>query len=213
MHGNVSKLLWSFFERYPIEGWNEGQNIFRRGRLPVKDPVDRGEVMHMKNYSSNKWSNKLQVRKTGKAYFDEEVEERRNEGILLHQILSEIIHYQDTSNVLDRYERGMQITKEDRDRYETIISNLWKDEQVKSWFNGIGEVKTEVIVLPKDGETKRMDRVVLDGNEATVIDFKSGKPKAADSNQLKAYISLLAEMGYEVKGYLLYLSSGEVVSS
>ena len=152
----------------------------------------------------------MQVRKTGKAYYDDEVEKSRNEGILLHQILSEIIHYEDTIDVLERYERAMQITKEDRQRYHTLINNLWKDEQVKSWFSGMGEVKTEVVVLPKDGETKRMDRVVIDGKNAKVIDFKSGFPKPEDNRQLKEYASLLSEMGYEVEGYLLYLKSGEV---
>ena len=111
--------------------------------------------------------------------------------------------------MLDRYERAMQITREDRKRYETLINNLWKDETIKGWFSGKGEVKTEVVVLPKDGDTKRMDRVVIDGNKATVIDFKSGRPKSEDNRQLKEYASLLSEMGYEVEGYLLYLKSAE----
>ena len=167
-------------------------------------------MVSLKSYASNKWSNKLQVRKTGKAYYDDEVEKSRSEGILLHQILSEIIHYEDTSDVLDRYERGMQITSADRKRYETLINNLWKDDQVKAWFSGKGEVKTEVVVLPKDGETKRMDRVIIEGSKATVIDFKSGRSKSIDNKQLKEYINLLTEMGYEAEGYLLYLESGEV---
>ena len=112
--------------------------------------------------------------------------------------------------VLDRFERGLQITKEDRIKYETTINNLWKNELVKSWFSGIGEVKTEVVVLPKDGETKRMDRVVIKGNKAAVIDFKSGQPKSEDNRQLKEYTTLLIGMGYKTEGYLLYLNSGEV---
>ncbi|MEO9869206.1 UvrD-helicase domain-containing protein [Ekhidna sp.] len=210
MYSNASKLLWSFFERNAIDGWSEEQKVFSVGSIPIKHRESTDEMIKLENYTSNKWSNKLQVRKTGKAYYDDEVEKSRNEGILLHQILSEIIHHEDTKDVLDRYERSMQITKEDRKRYETLITNLWKDETIKSWFNGKGEVKTEVVVLPKDGEVKRMDRVVIDGNKATVIDFKSGLPKSQDNKQLKEYTQLLTEMGYRTEGYLLYLGSGEV---
>ena len=58
---------------------------------------------------------------------------------------------------------------EDRVRYENTIKSLWDNPEVKEWFDGNHEVKTEVVVLPKDGETKRMDRVVIDGNVVKVI--------------------------------------------
>lgn len=211
MYGTASKLLWRFFEENELEGWNKEGKVYQTGSLGLKHREEKGEMISLEHYTSNKWSNKLQVRKMGKAYFDDEVEVQRNEGVLLHQILSEIIHYEETSEVLNRYEKAMLITGEDAKRYGNIIQNLWKNDLVKSWFSGGGEVKTEVVVLPKDGETKRMDRVVIDGSKATVIDFKSGQPKPSDHKQLKEYVSLLQEMGYRVEGYLLYLRSGEVV--
>ncbi|MEQ8626182.1 UvrD-helicase domain-containing protein [Ekhidna sp.] len=210
MFGTASKLLFKYFDQEQPEGWNAAANVFHKGTLPIKHRENNDELMALKGYPTFKWSKKLTVRKTGKAYYDDEVEKQRNEGILLHQILSEIIRWDQTADLLDRYERAMQITSEDRKRYETLINNLWKDETIKGWFSGKGEVKTEVVVLPKDGDTKRMDRVVIDGNKATVIDFKSGRPKSEDNRQLKEYAALLSEMGYEVEGYLLYLKSGEV---
>lgn len=210
MYGSASKLLWTFFERNPIEGWSEGAMIFKNGSLPIKHRESKNDLVSLSGYPTNKWSNKLSIRKTGKAYYDDEVEQQRNEGILLHQILSEIIHWEQTDRVLDRYEKRMEITNADRKLYENIIKNLWNNEEVKGWFEGDHEVKTEVVVLPKDGETKRMDRVMIDGNNVKVIDFKSGTPKKQDEKQLKEYTSLLEGMGYEASGYLLYLKSGKV---
>ena len=213
MYGTASKLLWTFFEQNPIEGWSEGAMIFRKGSLPIRHREQKDDLVSLSGYPTNKWSNKLTIRKTGKAYYDDEAEQQRSEGILLHQILSEIIHWEQADQVLDRYEKRMEITKEDRKYYETLITGLWKDETIKSWFCGVGEVKTEVVVLPRDGETRRMDRVVIDGNKATVIDFKSGQPKSRDNKQLHEYTRLLKEMGYEVEGYLLYLKTGAVVKA
>ncbi len=208
-YSTSNKLLWAFFEHYPIDGWDETSKVYKNGKLEVKIRKNKDKVVCLHQYASYKWSNKLQIRKMSRA-FDPQREDLREEGVLLHQILSEIIHYKDTEELLNRYECNMKITKADRKRFQTIFQNLWKDDLVKSWFNGEGDVKTEVVVLPKDGETKRMDRVVIDGTRATVIDFKSGQQKTKDTKQLKEYATLLSDMGYIVDGYLLYLMSGEV---
>ncbi|MEO1253579.1 MAG: 3'-5' exonuclease, partial [Bacteroidota bacterium] len=210
MYSTSSKLLWSFFENHPMTGWDNESKMFTLGSLPIHHRKSAGEMTKLENYTSNKWSNKLSVRKMGKAYYDDEAEQSKNEGILLHEILSEITHHTDTSSVLDKYERGMRIPSNDRKRYENLIMNLWSDALVKSWFSGQGETKTEVVVLPKNGEVKRMDRVVIEGSNATVIDFKSGQSKSKDNNQLKEYMNLLSEMGYDVSGFLLYLKTGVV---
>jgi len=210
MYSNASKLLWRFFELNPIEGWEEATKCYQIGSLPINHRKQEGEMIQLETYTSNKWSNKLQVRKTRKVYFDDDAEKSREEGILLHQILSEIIHFEDTADVLMKYERSMQITKEDVQLFQLLMDNLWKNEQIKSWFDGEGEIKTEVLVLPKDGEIKRMDRVILKDSKATVIDFKSGQPSSKDRNQLNEYIKLLEEMGYDAEGFLLYLKTGEV---
>lgn len=211
-YGSASKLIMKLFEVHPLEGWVQAASIFRIGELPIKHLRNSEQLISLAGYPTHKWSNKLSIRKTGKAYYDDEIEKQRNEGILLHQILSEVIHWEDLDNVLDRYEKRMDITRDDKSRFSNLIKNLWANDQVKSWFDGEGEVKTEVVVLPKDGETKRMDRVILKGEQAIVIDFKSGQPRTADNRQVKEYMQLLKEMGYQTEGYLLYLHNGEVVS-
>ncbi|MFK7953678.1 MAG: UvrD-helicase domain-containing protein [Ekhidna sp.] len=209
MYGSASKLLYTFFEKNSLEGWSEEAMIYKNGSLPIKEVTKKEDLVSLSGYPTHKWSNKLSIRKTGKAYYDDEVEQQRNEGILLHQILSEIIHWEQTDKILDRYEKRMEITPDDRKSYEVIIKNLWNNTEVKGWFEGAHQVKTEVVVLPKDGETKRMDRVMIDGNKVKVIDFKSGQPKKQDEKQLKEYTTLLEGMGYEASGHLLYLKTGE----
>jgi len=210
MYGTASKLLWTFFEHTKLEGWNEGAKIYKKGNLVVEETEQSDDLVQLSGYNSNKWSNKLSIRKTGKAYYDDEVEKQRNEGILLHQILSEITHWEMTDKVLERYEVRNEIAKADKDRYGKLIHGLWANDEIKDWFGADYEVKTEVVVLPKDGETKRMDRVIIKDKEAKVIDFKNGKPKKGDETQVREYMELLKGMGYETHGYLLYLKNGEV---
>jgi ATP-dependent exoDNAse (exonuclease V) beta subunit len=210
MFGTASKLLWSFFEETQPEGWNAEANVFKVGMLEVVKRKQPTDLIQLNTYRSNKWSNKLTIKKTARAYYDDEVEKQRNEGILLHEILSEITQWQQTEEVLSRYEARNDITANDKERYAELINRLWENDEVKEWFSSDYEVKTEVVVLPKDGETKRMDRVIIKDNIAKVIDFKNGQPKRGDETQVREYVELLQGMGYEASGYVLYLKNGEV---
>lgn len=205
MYGSASKLIWAVLSEQQPDGWDEASGVFKKGQLEVMAQREPEDLLQLKGYQSNKWSSKLSIRKTGKAFFDDEVEKQRNEGILLHQILSEITHWEMTTDVLDRYEKRNDLPMEDKLRYEKLINGLWENQEIKDWFSGNYEVKTEVVVLPKDGETKRMDRVIIKGNEAKVIDFKNGQPKTGDEKQVREYVDLLKGMGYQASGYLLYL--------
>ncbi len=211
-YGDVSKLLWAYFNQNQPTGWSESSSIFKNGSISVGEAKRVEEHITLEAYPTHKWSNRLTIRKTGAAYFDPEVEKKRREGILLHQILSEVKVKEDAEEVLDRYERSMQITAEDRSYFSKLFSDLWKIDQVRSWFEADVELKTEVVVLPRDGEVKRMDRVVIRGNEATVVDFKSGKPSPTDHKQVREYVDLLKEMGYQSDGYLLYLKDKKLVA-
>ena len=211
MFGTASKLLWRFFESVPLDGWDAETMKYISGKLDVIPRKRSDNLIQLKGYQTNKWSNKLSIRKMGKAYYDDEIEKQRNEGILLHQILSEIKQWEHAEEVLERYEKRNDISNEDKERFQKLINGLWDNPQIKDWFSDQYVVKTEVVVLPKDGETKRMDRVILKDREAKVIDFKNGKPKKGDETQVKEYVELLSGMGYQASGYLLYLKTGEVV--
>lgn len=211
MYGSASKLIWSVLDRTNLPEWDDASGIFKKGKIEVIPREQQTNLLKLNGYQSNKWSSKLSIKKTGKAYYDDEVEKQRNEGILLHQILSEITTWKMADEVLDRYERRNEITHEDKERFGKVISNLWSNPEIKDWFSEDYEVKTEVVVLPKDGETKRMDRVIIKDNQAKVIDFKNGKPKKGDEHQVREYVDLLKGMGYEADGYLLYLKDQAVL--
>ncbi|MEM6644316.1 MAG: UvrD-helicase domain-containing protein [Bacteroidota bacterium] len=209
-HANASNLLLQYFKTQQSSGWNDEQQCFHIGSLEVVESMKEEVVEKLTAYRSYKWSDRLQVRKVGKAYYDEQQDDSRSEGVLLHQILSEIIDKKQTEDVLLKYTEAMLITNDDSKRYQRIFDRLWQNERVCGWFSSDGEIKTEVLVLPQDGEIKRIDRIVIEGHNATVIDFKSGKPRASDKQQVRSYIALLEEMGYSTKGFLLYLHEAEV---
>ena len=58
-----------------------------------------------------------------------------------------------------------------------------------------------------------MDRVMIKGDRAIVVDYKTGVQRKSDMYQVKNYKSILSAMGYaKVEGYVLYLENGEIIA-
>ena len=56
-----------------------------------------------------------------------------------------------------------------------------------------------------------VQRVITDGEEYIVIDFKFGTPKEEYHTQVREYMHLLSEMGHSrVKGYLWFVYSNKI---
>ncbi|BDC98228.1 UvrD-helicase domain-containing protein [Persicobacter psychrovividus] len=139
-----------------------------------------------------------------------ETEEKVNYGVLVHDILSRIKTTDQVDKALSMARVEGEIDQQEEIMLKTQIDNLLKDPLVASWFTEHVIVKTEVPVLPKDGKMIRLDRVVLDGDQATIIDYKTGIQKGQDVRQVQNYMQMMVDMGYQqVKGYLLYLHDGK----
>jgi ATP-dependent exoDNAse (exonuclease V) beta subunit len=59
-----------------------------------------------------------------------------------------------------------------------------------------------------------MDKVVVDTDVVTVLDFKTGEEQNEYATQVRNYIAILREVfpGRAVKGMLAYVDSGEIRS-
>lgn len=83
------------------------------------------------------------------------------------------------------------------------------------WFSSRWQLFNEcsIIALDEEGHLKerRPDRVMTDGKETIVVDFKFGSPKESYHDQVMQYMQLLEDMGMpSVKGFLWYVYSNKV---
>jgi hypothetical protein len=85
--------------------------------------------------------------------------------------------------------------------------DVFKDEQVRQWFNPHWKVFNECSIITESGEY-RPDRVITDEKQTIVIDFKFGSPHQGYESQVRRYMQLLAKMGYpQVQGFLWYINA------
>lgn len=140
-------------------------------------------------------------------------------GNILHQLFSTILTEADIEPRLKELEQeGVIYNDEVTSReLQNKIANALKNEKVKDWFSSRWKLFNECTILDYDKESgdiyeHRPDRVMTDGKEIIVVDFKFGKPREEYHEQVQRYMSLLMRMGYEkVSGYIWYVVRNEIV--
>lgn len=140
-------------------------------------------------------------------------------GNVLHQLFSTIYTIADIPTRLNELEQQGIIYNDEitsaqlRTRIEDAITN----PQVQEWFSKRWQLYNECTILEYNKDTNEMeehrpDRVMTDGKEFVVVDFKFGKEREEYKKQVQQYMEILIRMGHKkVSGYLWYVVKNNVV--
>ena len=171
---------------------------------------------------------------------DEEAVRQQNfiqTGSILHEVFSTIRTAADIPDALQRLQsEGViydgTLTPE---RITNILQKRLKDHRVADWFSDKWTLFNECSILSvEDGQVcqHRPDRVMTDGQQWIVVDFKFGSPKPEYHDQVRQYMNLIQEMSLtshpspltphpspltshlspltSIKGYLWYVYSNQI---
>jgi len=140
-------------------------------------------------------------------------------GNVLHQLFSTIYTTADIPTRLNELEQQGIIYNDEitsaqlRTRIEDAITN----PQVQEWFSKRWQLYNECTILEYNKDTNeveehRPDRVMTNGKEFVVVDFKFGKEREEYKKQVQQYMEILIRMGHKkVSGYLWYVVKNNVV--
>ncbi len=138
-----------------------------------------------------------------------------NMGQLLHTLFSAIETKDDVQPAIERLLfEGVIPDKETEKNIRKTAEKALSHPMVQEWYSGAYQLFNECAIIYKEKdslEVRRPDRVMMNDNEVVVVDFKFGKKNKKYNEQVKGYVSLLAEMGYKnISGYLWYVYDGEL---
>ena len=137
-------------------------------------------------------------------------------GSVLHEIFSTIRTMEDIDHALLQlqYDGVLYDDEVTREKITALLRKRLEDRRVRSWFSDRWRLFNECSILTMvDGEVKtlRPDRVMTDGQETHVVDFKFGHPDPEYHAQVRQYMRLLEAMGLpQVKGWLWYVYSNKI---
>ena len=140
-------------------------------------------------------------------------------GVILHQVFSTIQTADDVESALSQLRiDGVLNAVPDEEKLREMLQRRLQTPKVKEWFSGQWEVYNERDILTVDeqsGEVKtyRPDRVMVNGTEMIVVDFKFAAQRPEHVSQVKGYMELLKRMSHlTVKGYLWYVYPNKIVT-
>ena len=137
-------------------------------------------------------------------------------GSVLHEVFSTIRTTADIDRALLRLQHDGVLYDDEvtREKVAALLRKRLESNRVKDWFSDRWQLFNECkILFFEDGVMKerRPDRVMTDGQETHVVDFKFGTPREEHHHQVREYMSLLRSMQMpRVRGWLWYIYNNKV---
>lgn len=213
-YGNLESVLTKEPSSESIKEINESQNPFLSAIKTEKIRIETfpQTVEFRQSNKSNDFVSGEEVEETDRNRYIKV-------GNILHNLFSTIYTSDDIPARLSDLEQQGIIYNDDVTNTELRekIAQAMKNEKVKDWFSNRWKLFNECAIIQYDATTDevlehRPDRVMTDGNEVIVVDFKFGKEREEYKLQVQRYMTLLKEMGHQsIKGYLWYVMRDNIV--
>ena len=139
-------------------------------------------------------------------------------GNILHHIFSRIPTTDDIGRILTQMTmEGILYDEVKPAELQRMLHKALANEQVREWFSPRWKVLNETTLLVNDPDTcetvqRRPDRVMVDGDELVVVDFKFAKQDEEHLQQVRGYMGIFQKLGYtQVRGYVWYVATNKII--
>jgi ATP-dependent helicase/nuclease subunit A len=196
------------------ESWNEDNAIFQFGTIPTfSKNNEKSNSEQIKKYQFNDFSGKIKLRTSSDDFLIEGKKKStiKNRGKIIHDILAEIETQKDIEKACLKALNNGIINESELADIQQNLQESTNNPEISSWFDGSYIIINERSLLTNE-RILRPDRIMISGDEAIVVDYKTGAKKSDSYNrQVQRYAKTLKETGFKkVSGFLWYINQNEV---
>lgn len=136
-------------------------------------------------------------------------------GLLLHELFAMISTTDDIPQAIAHLVCMGVIDATSRPEIERIVNRAFTLPEAQEWFSGRYELFNECTILYRDEDNTisrmRPDRVMTNGDQFIIVDFKFARERDEHHRQVKGYMQQLHHMGHtDVVGYLWYVYENRI---
>ena len=129
------------------------------------------------------------------------------EGILIHDLLSDIRYEDDVKLVIENAYLIGRINNLEKGYYLKLLTEVVQHDLLKPYFNKHTTVYNEKEILIPNESFIRPDRIIKVQNHWAIIDYKTGKYNLKHESQINRYAQIINEMYNEdCKKFLVYIN-------
>ncbi len=193
--------------------WNADESIYTFGALRENTmTVTAKEAEELPYQYAYKERSSFKILTKSGQLWGTEREDALSKGNLLHLAMGFIETENDIESALSRVLRNGDVTTDEVASLKIKLQQLINHPKLHTYYKDGNIVKNEKEIITSDGRILRPDRVVLNRTEATIIDYKTGKPDARYKKQVYAYADALEEMGYDITNkIIIYINEEDII--
>jgi len=209
--------LNKYFNNYlsAINAFNKDKTFYSLGKIhTINTNSKKGNVKKLAHFTSAiQWRN-LKIAHSFESEWDiNSIDESANWGLFVHKALELLNGKKTINSVVKELIISQILPKKNANKITKWLKSAIEIKQVKKYFFNSNTFAEKEILL-KDGSSFRPDRILINDNDAYILDFKTGKKHPSHFNQLDNYEIAVNQMGYNVKEKaILYLNNFEFVSN
>ena len=202
--GTSAQLFMDFLAE---EGrWEENRLQYEFGNkkrnATKKDSKGLAEIQQ--EFISSSWNDhQIHIVANSELLWDTERAEAIGYGNLIHEMMARIKHEQDVEQVLEQFVNRGILPKEEMEIMRTLVLSIVEHPLLKPYFRPGQIIINEREILTESGQVIIPDRLVIEQQDVTVIDYKTGKPNENHRLQIDNYAWVLQKLNYNVLDKIL----------
>jgi ATP-dependent exoDNAse (exonuclease V) beta subunit len=217
---NNDGIAKDHFSKYLVEYlklkglWEDNNLSYSFGSLTFRNEHKiqvKDETILLKSSVHSTWISQMAVVPTESISIESSKgKSSRSYGKLIHKLLADIYVETDIKSIINSlYDTGI-LSEIEIKIVEEILFSVVTNPDLKEYFlKGIVS-KNETEILLIDGTVVRPDRVIIQGQKVTIIDYKTGEEKKQDIAQINSYKKSFQKIGYtNIDTKLVYI--GETI--
>jgi ATP-dependent exoDNAse (exonuclease V) beta subunit len=154
------------------------------------------------NFHSPSEELNLNLVTTAGKLWNEQLEQAKEEGNLIHSLLSKIKYHNDLEHSLEWHIYNGFIEHQESQKYKDLLNTVIFHPELEKYYTHTFSVWNEKDIYYQS-KLLRPDRVVFDKDAAYIIDYKTGLPSNTHENQVNEYAKALSSLKFNVKKVLL----------
>ncbi|MCV6631252.1 MAG: UvrD-helicase domain-containing protein [Flavobacteriaceae bacterium] len=203
------KTLPSLFQHFLKQQnlWQSEKELYPFGEQTIGESTkqEKKPPLPFYNFSIQQVQQEF-VTKNGQLW-DTAQEAAIDSGNLLHHLMSKIYTKKDIPHCLQLARAQGHLNQEQFDFYQKRIEAIVSHPDLAPFFDDKHRIFNERDILLENGKILRPDRLILQNNSASILDYKTGKPHSSYHQQLYEYAAAIESMGYNIAHKILIYSN------
>ncbi|MES2417465.1 MAG: UvrD-helicase domain-containing protein [Bacteroidota bacterium] len=209
----VSSIGDAILAAYADEFEEEADEIQIGSFSAIGDEMENFNALNLSHYpTSNRLEEVYEATEDRPQQYLDNRSKSGKKGSNLHLILAKVSRVEKVEQAVEKLILEGLITEMEKEDYIQQVTAVLAHPALKELLDQNADQLNERSIIGVDGKTYRPDKLILNGKQVSIIDYKfTAEESGQHIEQVNHYKELLNAMGYEnVKSYLFYASLGKL---